>query len=209
MIQLAIVDDDIQHLRAISSHFNSHAKFCCAFTATSGQELWDKLEQDIDKNLRFLLMDIILVDESGLDWVAKIYRRFPHVEIIMCTVIEDTDALTKAFASGASGYLLKSHSFEEIDNYLTIALNGGAAISTTMARKLIDYFRPRPVESGKMGARTLQALHFLAEGWSYKMIADKMGISIDGVRFHIKEIYRTLNVQSKPQAVRKYLDGDY
>lgn len=209
MTQLAILDDNSQYAQTLSSHFNAHPNFRCAFTAACGQDLWEKLELDTNKQLRFLLMDIVLMEESGLDWVAKIYRRFPHIELIMFTTVEDGEALTKAFASGASGYLLKSHSFEEVINYLTIALNGGAAISTTMARKLINYFRPHAVETSKMGPRTLQVLHFLAEGWSYKMIADKMGISVDGVRFHIREIYRALHVQSKPQAVRKYLDGDY
>jgi DNA-binding NarL/FixJ family response regulator len=207
--EIAIIDDQVAYTTEFNAFFDGSNQFKCILTASSSQELWSKFETNDVSNLRFLLVDILLIEESGLDIVAKIHRCYPTIEIIMLSVVEDADALIKAFGSGASGYLVKPHSFEEIANYLIIAMNGGAALSPDMARKLIGYFRPREVERGKMGPRTLQVLHFLAEGWSYKMIAHNMGITVDGVRFHIKEIYRSMNVQSKPQAVRKYLDGDY
>ncbi len=208
-IEIAIIDDQISYLQDFISYFEESDKFNCLFVAESSQELWFKFETIDITNLRFLLVDILLVEESGLDIVAKIHRQYPHIEIIMLSVVEDADALIKAFGSGATGYLTKTNNFEVITAHLTIALNGGAALSPTMARKLVHYFKPREFERGKMRPRTVQVLHFLAEGWSYKMIAHNMGITVDGVRFHIKEIYRSLNVQSKPQAVRKYLDGDY
>ena len=210
MIEIAILDDQPDYLTAFKTFFNeNHNRFHCVVAAENSLAFFEKLAQLDAANLRFALIDIALVGESGLDLVSKLYRAYPNVEILMLTAIEDTDALLKAFGSGAVGYLLKNQSFDEIADYLNIAAMGGAAISPQMARKLIGYFRPREFKRGKLGSRTLQVLHFLAEGWSYKMIADKMGISVDGVRFHIKEIYRALNVQSKAQAIRKYLDNDY
>jgi DNA-binding NarL/FixJ family response regulator len=207
MINIAILDDKKDYLDGFSDFFDG-PDFKCVFTAISLESLWFELETKAE-NLRFLFVDIYLDNESGLEAVSKIHRRYPHLELVMHSSVEDSEALIKSFASGASGYLLKTHDFLQIKDYLDVAMAGGAAVSPTMARKLVAYFKPREFERGKLGARTLQVLHFLAEGWSYKLIADNMGISIDGVRFHIKEIYRTLNVQSKPQAVRKYLDGDY
>ncbi len=211
MTQIAILDDQKTILEGFKTFFSDKntSGFHCVLTATTNQYLWQKLIDSDVSNLRFLLIDILLADESGLDAVAKIHRRWPHIELIMFSATEDAEALIKAFGSGASGYLLKNLSFEQVAANLTVAMNGGAAISTEMARKLIAYFKPRDFERGKLKPRTLQVLHFLAEGWSYKMIANNMGITIDGVRFHIKEIYSMLNIQSKAQAVRKYLDGDY
>ncbi|TAE38504.1 MAG: DNA-binding response regulator [Runella slithyformis] len=209
MIEIAILDDENEYAEKFKAYFNEDSEFRCVFSASSIQSLWQELEKTKTASLKFMLLDIILVGESGLEVVAKLNQRFPHVQLVMLTCIENSEMLIKAISSGASGYLIKTQTFEEIKEYLRIATKGGAALSGSMARKLVAYFRPREHSQGQMGPRTLQVLHFLAEGWSYKMIANNMGITVDGVRFHIKTIYRVLNVQSKPQAVRKYLDEDY
>ena len=210
MIKIALLDDSAQVCADFVAQFDGQIYAAkCVFVANTSAQFVELLQQNDQFHFDFFLIDIRLENESGLNLVAKLYQRRPEVGIVMFSAVEDSEALIKAFASGAIGFLLKTHSLLEIVEYLQIAQNGGAAMSPTMARKLVNYFRPRDFERGKMGPRTVQVLHFLAEGWSYKLIADNMGITIDGVRFHIKEIYRTLNVQSKAQAVRKYLDGDY
>jgi DNA-binding NarL/FixJ family response regulator len=208
MIEIALLEDNEVYATEFEAYFGTtNQEFVCVFKANNTKDFMQQLVQY--PNIKFVLIDIDLGNESGLDMVAAIYRQYPTIQIVMLTAVESRETLIKALASGASGYLLKSQSFEQITDYLHISTNGGAMLSPTMARQLVQYFQPSDYERGKLAVRSKQVLHFLAEGWSYKLIASNMGITIDGVRFHIKEIYKTLNVQSKPQAVRKYLDGDY
>ncbi len=211
MIKIAILDDNETYLSEISNYFLEADKdIDCVFTATSSKEFKSKMTLPEAKGVRLILVDMNLGSELGADVVAASIQQYTDIDFVMLTVVEEEKLLLKSIASGASGYLLKEQSFDEIAEFIKISLSGGAAMSSSMARKLIKHFNPKEGrQQSKLGLRAQRVLHYLAEGWSYKMIADDMGISIDGVRFHIKEIYRSLNVQSRTQAIRKYLDNQY
>jgi DNA-binding NarL/FixJ family response regulator len=204
---IGIIDDDQAYVRQFTQYFAT-TTFKCVFSAYSLSDVLcfpDKLPADID----VLFLDIMMPGISGVDGLYQLKALLPNTEIVMLTAVEEQDKLLKSLCLGASGYLLKDTSYNEIEQYITIVKNGGAAISPKMARHIIAYFGPktRPDES-LLTEKNLQVLHLLAEGWNYKTIADRMSISVDGVRYHIKEVYRALGVQSVAQAVRKYVDGD-
>lgn len=204
---IGIIDDDVQYADVFCRHFKT-TSYNCSFISTSLSEVLDN-PHIIPQNLDILFLDILMPGMLGHEGLSKLKILLPDTTIIMLSIVEDEEILLKCLCSGAGGYLLKDTTFAEIENYISFTQNGGSALSAKMARYIINYFgpKPRPIDA-VLTEKNLQVLHLLAEGWAYKTIADRMNISIDGVRYHIKEIYRALGVQSMAQAIRKYIDGD-
>ncbi|TVR18188.1 MAG: DNA-binding response regulator [Balneolaceae bacterium] len=154
-----------------------------------------------------LLMDIGLPGISGIEGVKQIKAEFPQTLIIMVTVYQDSDRIFKALCYGASGYLLKSSSIDEIENAIYDVLRGGAPINSQIARKVLDMFlrfRP-PEENYGLTEREKQVLELLVEGFAKKKIADTVKISYHKVDSHVKNIYTKLQVHSGSEAVAKAL----
>ena len=137
-----------------------------------------------------------------------IKTNFPDILIMMFTVFEDDDKIFDAIRFGASGYLLKKASPEEIIEAIRDLYNGGAPMSASIARKVIKSFHVAAapvVEEYKLTSREKEILHSLVDGLSYKKIADKYIVSISTIRTHISNIYNKLHVNSKAEAVAKIL----
>lgn len=204
---IGIIDDDVQYIDDFCRHFTT-TSYTCSFTSTSLSEVLDS-PSTLPQNLDILFLDILMPGMLGHEGLSKLKSILPDTTIIMLSMVEDEEILLKCLCSGAGGYLLKDTTFAEIENYISFTQNGGSALSPKMARFIINYFgpKPRPIDA-VLTEKNLQVLHLLAEGWAHKTIADRLSLSLDGVRYHIKEIYRALGVQSVAQAVRKYVDGD-
>jgi DNA-binding NarL/FixJ family response regulator len=128
------------------------------------------------------------------------------VHVIMLTVFEDNDSIFEAIQAGASGYLLKKTSPEKITEAIIDVLQGGAPMTSSIARKVLDHFpkhASRHEDYDKLAPREQEVLNLLVTGHSYKMIADKCGITIETVRSHIKRIYEKLQVHSATEAASK------
>lgn len=204
-IKIAIVEDDLTILVTCRDHINSQQDMLCVLSATSVEEFHVKLKPY--HSIDILLLDIQLPGQSGLEAISALRKGFPSMEIIMFSVLEDQDKLLSALTLGASGYLLKSDPLETLCEQLRILRGGGALISPKMARHLIKYFTPPPATTHApldLQERDQQVLKLLAEGWSYEYIAKTLGITVDGVRYYIKKIYKKLNVNNKQGAIRKY-----
>lgn len=204
MKKIAFVEDDIYFAKALQQSILLQPNLICNLHAKSIEDFWIKLPTRANFDIIFL--DISLPGQSGVEAIPNLRKRFPQTEIIMLTLHEDTNLLFQALHSGANGYLNKDFSIVEFPQILKNLLNGGALLSPKMARKLIQHFNP---SSGKSKARDLtakemQILSLLSQGFSYNETADAMGIGIDGVRYHIRNIYRTLNVSSKIEAINHY-----
>lgn len=157
-----------------------------------------------------VLMDIEMSGTNGLEGLKIIRRHFPQVHVIMLTVFEDNDSVFEAIQAGAAGYLLKKTSHEKITEAILDVLNGGAPMTSSIARKVLDLFPKTPspsAEYDKLAPREQEVLNLLVTGHSYKMIADKCGITIETVRSHIKRIYEKLQVHSATEAATKAFPG--
>ncbi len=157
-----------------------------------------------------VLMDIEMSGTNGLEGLRIIRRGFPHVYVIMLTVFEDNDSVFEAIRAGASGYLLKKTPHEKIPEAILDVVNGGAPMTSSIARKVLNLFpkTPSPSEElDKLTPREQEVLNLLVTGHSYKMIADKCGITIETVRSHIKRIYEKLQVHSATEAATKAFPG--
>jgi DNA-binding NarL/FixJ family response regulator len=153
-----------------------------------------------------ILMDIDMPYLSGIDATRLVKDRYPNINVMMLTVIEDRDKIFDALRAGATGYLLKKASAIQIIEAVTELANGGSPMSSEIARKVLQFFTSpsHKIENRySLSARELDVLKRLVAGDSYKMIADHCYISIGTVCGHINSIYRKLAVNSKSEAAIK------
>ena len=153
-----------------------------------------------------VLMDIDMPDVDGVEAVKRIRKINPEVPVIMLTVFDDNENIFKAIYAGASGYILKRYATVEIPAAIRNVLGGGAPMTGTVAKKVLQMLpvaQNSEQEKTDLTLKETEILRLLINGYSYKMIADQVKISIDGVRFHIKKIYDKLHVHSATEAVSK------
>jgi DNA-binding NarL/FixJ family response regulator len=152
-----------------------------------------------------VLMDIDMPEVNGVEAVKTIRSSWPALPVIMLTIFEDNENIFNAVCAGASGYLLKRNATAEIPNAIRNVLTGGAPMTGSVARKVLQMVPGSPVkkEDFKLSVHEKRVLEHLVKGYSYKMIASEINVSVDAVRFHIKKIYDKLHVHSATEAVSK------
>ncbi|MBL7783259.1 MAG: response regulator transcription factor [Saprospiraceae bacterium] len=154
-----------------------------------------------------VLMDIDMPGMSGIEGVVRMKKVHPQVEALMLTVFDDDNRVFEAVCAGASGYLLKKTAPARILEALREVTEGGAPMSPVIARKVLQLFPGKPAERDadldKLTAREMEVLKTLSRGFSYKMVAAEMNISIETVRTYVKRIYEKLQVHSVSEAISK------
>ena len=200
---IVIYEDNIFLRNSISDLIKTSGEF----DLKGAYENCDHVSLDME-TLRpdIVLMDIEMPGTNGLKGLKIIKDRFPTVHVIMLTVFEDNESVFDAICAGASGYLLKKTTHDKIIESIHDVLNGGAPITSSIARKVLTLFPKTTTqreEINKLAPREQEVLQLLVSGHSYKMIAEKLGITIETVRSHIKRIYEKLQVHSATEAAAK------
>ena len=152
-------------------------------------------------------MDIKLPAMSGIECLTIVKKFAPTVQIIMVTVYEDSERIFRALKAGASGYLVKSCPPEQLLSSIRDVHNGGSALSTHIARKVVKHFHvlgPSKSEMENLTRREREVLDLLSEGFIYKEIGDKLNIASETVRTHAKNICQKMHVRSRVEAVAKH-----
>jgi DNA-binding NarL/FixJ family response regulator len=156
-----------------------------------------------------ILMDIDMPGISGIEAVELVHRSHPGTRVLMQTVFDDDDKIFRSICAGAVGYILKQSKPTDILQSIREAHEGGSPMTPEVATKVLKMFRqyspPTPDQKISLSDREKEVLSALTLGKSYKMIAESCTISIDTVRFHIKNIYEKLHVHSMTEAVSKAL----
>jgi DNA-binding NarL/FixJ family response regulator len=201
VIKVAIVEDQRQTREGLT-----------ALVATGGYECvgsWRTMEDAIARiealDPDVLLADIGLPGMSGIDGVRILTGKFPRLQILMLTVYADDDHVFEAICAGACGYLLKDSPPSKLLDAIKDAANGGAPMSSEIARRVVTMFQQfaPPKTTHTLSSRERDVLQRLADGHSYKTAAAALEISLDTLRFHVRNIYAKLHVNSKSDAVLK------
>lgn len=171
--------------------------------AGSATDCSNVLEDIKDVQPDVVLMDIHMPLVDGIEGLQSIKKMFPEVKVLMQTVFDDNDKVFNSIRNGASGYILKKDPPQRILQAIHEVYEGGAVMNPGIAQKVLDFFQPKKIEN-PLSDREKQVLTLLAEGLSYKMVADKLGLSFHTVSTHAKNIYEKLHVASLGEAIAYY-----
>ena len=216
MISIALIEDHADFREALQKYLRTQPDFICKNAVASVEEYLATLDTHYPPEV--ILMDLGLPGVSGIGGIKLIKARCPEVDIMALTVFNDAHKIFEALCAGATGYLLKDTPLDKIKESIETLHAGGAPMSPPIARKVIEHFRLVPRLPKKFACtappksplteREKEVVMGLVENLSYKMIADRMHISLETVREYIKRIYRKLHVNSKVEVVSKSLRGE-
>lgn len=152
-----------------------------------------------------VVMDINLPGMNGIECIRKVKNNCPDTQFIMFTIYEDNEHLFDALEAGASGYILKKATQQKILDSIEELYNGGAPMSTSIARKVINRFKePKAKDQLNITEREKEILTLLAKGLLYKEIANQLHITTGTVKQHLHKIYEKLHVQNRTEAINKF-----
>ncbi len=205
MITVSIIDDEKELRESIATFINGSSGFRCVSVYGSADAALQELPNEKPD---VVLMDINMPGMNGIECVERLKRLMPTLQIVMLTVYEDTEQIFRALAAGATGYLLKRLSPTKLLQAIREVQGGGSPMSNSIARKVVASFQKAKQTDEKqphLSPREQAVLDCLAKGLTYKQIADQLEISIDTIRTHLRRVYEKLHVQSRTEAVAKYL----
>ena|SRR5688572_4262854 len=202
--QLLIFEDNARLRQSLEILLNDEINF---HVAASYPDCDHADKQVREYNADLVMMDIDMPGIGGVEGVKRIKNVNPAIKVVMHTTFDDDNRIFDSICAGADGYLLKNTSPLQLVTALQEVMKGGAPMSPFVAQKVFQHFRQVRSDSDqfKLTAREKEILEWLVKGNSYKMIADKSGISIDTVKKHLQNIYHKLHVNCGTEAVAKAL----
>jgi DNA-binding NarL/FixJ family response regulator len=207
-INLAVIEDDPMLCEEITEYFAKKEHIHCVLVVDSISRFRHFFREFM--NINVVLLDINLPEMSGVDGLPAIRRLLPDAEIVMHTMVNDHDTVFKCICAGANGYLLKDGNLQNLERTLIeIEENSGCALTPSVARRILAYFQPAPRQPHpeQLSDQELKVSRLLVDGMPYQQVADVLNLSINGVRYHIKNIYRKLHITSKGELLKRYREG--
>ena len=207
MIEVGIVEDNKTLREGFETLLNRTPGFRCVCTCATVAEALKKIPKAAPK---VVLMDIQLPDATGVECTAKIKELMPKLQIVIVTVYEDSERIFQALQAGACGYLLKRAGPEKILAAIQEAHDGGVPMTPEIARKVIGQFRQQATvvtEMEDLTEREREVLVLVMHGHGNKAIAERLGVTIAAVKWHLQHIYEKLHVHSRTEAALKFKQG--
>lgn len=207
MIKVAIVEDNKTVREGFETLLNRTPGFQCICACGTVAEALKKIPKAAPD---VILMDIQLPDSTGVECTAKIKELMPTVHIVIVTVYEDSERIFQALRAGACGYLLKRSQPEKVIAAIQEAMDGGVPMTPEIARKVIGQFRGQATvaqEMDNLSDREREVLELVMHGHGNKAIADRLGVTVAAVKWHLQHIYEKLHVHSRTEAALKFKRG--
>lgn len=194
MKTVIIIEDDSLMSDLMKEQINQLEGYLCKYCFSNPIDFF-KISETPD----IILLDIVMPEMNGIDAIDKILHKNPEVSIIINSIKDDSDTIFKALQKGAVGYIDKQSFDQNIGEVFSCIEKGGAYMTPRIARKVMDFFQGKKKIYNALSEREIDIVNAVLEGLSYKLIADKLYISIDTVRTHIKSIYKKLKINSKSE----------
>jgi len=204
MIRIIIIEDNPQFRKALETIIEKEQDMQLLFSFPDAEKAYLPL---ITTTPDVAIVDINLPGMKGTELIAKVKKKAPSVQFLVCSIHDDNETFYEAFQKGATGYLLKEPiSVPKIKEAIRDIHVGGSPMSPYVARKVIEAFQKPSLEEGSelLTKREHDVLELLAQGFTYKQIGIKLSVSPETVRKHVKNIYAKLHVDNKIQAVNKF-----
>lgn len=203
MIKVAILEDDEKVRGYLSALIDGSREFTVVREMGSAEEAMELFSED-PPAIEIFLTDLELPGKDGIDFIAWFKPRFPDIQVMVLSSYDDSDRVFRALRAGASGYVLKTTPAAKLLEALHDLHRGGSPMSSQIARMVVTAFQKdeRNVAIESLSVREKDVLHWLAQGFRYQDIADKLFISVETVRTHIRNIYEKLHARNRAEALR-------
>ncbi|MDQ6478913.1 response regulator transcription factor [Dyadobacter sp. LHD-138] len=195
--RITIIEDNASIREGFSAVLDTIEKYKVMNLYSNCEDALTNLDQDQPD---VVLMDIELPGMDGIAGTIRIKKQLPNCIVLIITVLEDSEKVFRSLCAGAGGYIVKNSNLSEIVQNIDEALAGGAPMSLSIARMVVQSFRQQ--QDSPLTDREIQVLQSIAEGKSYSKIALDLYVSKETIRSHIKNIYRKLEVSSKADAIK-------
>jgi two-component system, NarL family, response regulator LiaR len=198
---VAIVEDNVLFQQALINVINNSDAFVLGQVYGSAEAAIAMLKNPPD----IAIVDINLPGKSGIGLIAQLGGD-DVIQCLVCSMHDDDDHIVQALENGAAGYILKDSSVSQIHNALVELVKGGAPMSPYIASRVISFFKKPKIseESALLSKREREVLELVAQGLQYKEIADRLHLSTETVKKHMRNIYQKLHVQNKVEAINKF-----
>ena len=198
---VSVVEDNVLYQQALVNVISSNHSYFLKAVYKSSEEAMAMLQNPPD----IAIVDINLPGKSGIELIARLQAQ-TQIQCLVCSMYEDDEHIVRALENGAVGYLLKDASVQEISNALDELVRGGAPMSPYIASRVISFFRKPKVksENALLSSREKEVLQLVSKGLQYKEVAERLFLSTETVKKHMKNIYQKLHVQNKIEAVNKF-----
>lgn len=197
------MEDDVEIMEILTSYINSYDDLLLTATFLDAEAYIKKFSHTFAD---VVIMDIGLPGKTGIQAVQQLKPLNQHIQYLMCTVFDDDERIFDALCMGATGYLHKAITKEELHAAIVNVHAGGSPMSPSIARKIVFTLQQRKSSSipyEDLKPRHWEILHLLDKGLRYKEISDKLCLGIETVRSYIRDIYNILQVHSRTDALNK------
>jgi NarL family two-component system response regulator LiaR len=204
MITISIVEDNDQFRNALEAIIKGHSDLALTGSYASAEKAMHALQENPPD---IVIADISLPGMRGTELIVRLKDKMPQTQFMICSIHDDNDTIFEALKCGASGYILKDPvTIEEILKAIHDLYNGGSPMSPFIARKVINSFQKPVIDDAAslLSQREREVLELLSKGLLYKEIAEKLEVTHETVKKHLKNIYQKLHVQNKIEALNKF-----
>lgn len=197
-IRIIIVDDHRVVHQALAEMISFVDDFDLVAQGSNGKEaveLCREFKPDV------VLMDVVMPGLDGVEATRQILEQNPNIRIIALSSFQDNDSVNSMLNNGASGYILKNASIDELEGVIRTVYKGNSVIDSQLMRRIVQFNVQKPEKDFQLSPRESEILRLIAGGMSYSQVADQLTISMSTVKFHIGNILTKLGVETRNEAI--------